>query len=257
MSKFIDKLTQSYRNLSPAIGFRSAAQGSENQPILLIANLTGASDTVIKGLVSSGIDAAVIGGEKVDKAVIQKLIKSTGEIPVGLLLTNADAEKVNEFVNEGVDFVIFNSSTPFSAVNREDVGKILAVNTSMEPGVIRAINALELPVEGVLIEDDGPAVTIERLLVYQFFAGLVDKPLLASASPVITSVELTGLYKAGVNGLILPVGFKGKAVSELKVTIAGLPKLAKKKSSGSALIPRISGGTKMDEDEDEDEDEDI
>ena len=79
---------------------------------------------------------------------------------------------------------------------------------------------------------------------------------MAKASSTITANELNGLHKAGVNGLILPEGFKTKAISELKELIVKLPKVNKKKSSTSALIPKISSGTKVDKDEDDD-DEDI
>jgi len=255
MSKFIDKLTQSYRNLSPAIGFRSAAQDEDNRPILLIASLTGVSDNIIKGVVSSGVDAAVIDGDKLNATNMKTLMKNVGDIPIGLLLANTGTERIDEFINLGGDFIFFSPLVPVDTVNKEGIGKILIINPSMEPGIIRAINALDIPIDSVLIEGDEPTVTIERLLVYQFFASLLDKPLLAMANTTITSNELSGLHKAGVNGLILPKGFKSKAILELKEMIADLPKLAKKKSSGSAIIPKISGERKIDEDEDEDDDE--
>jgi hypothetical protein len=255
MSKFTDKLTRSYRNLSSAIGFISPAQAEENRPILLIANLTNASDSVINSVLGSGVDAAVVEGNKLETADIKILINNSDGIPIGMLSRDTNVEKVNEFIEQGGDFVIFNPLTPIDIVNKEGAGKILSITPSMEPGIIRAINALDLPVDGVLIEGDGPAVTVERLLVFQFLAGLLDKPLMAMANATITSNELNGLFKAGVNGLILPRGFKVKAISELKGLIGNLPKVKKKKSSGNVLVPKIGGEAQVDAD-DEDDDED-
>ncbi len=258
MSKFIDKLTRSYKNLSPAIGFRSAAQDADDRPMLLIADLAGATDSTLKTMAGSGIDAAVIDGDKVDGDGLKPLIDSIGDIPLGLLSEKPDAKKVDEFINLGGDFLIFGPLTPVDVVNKEGIGKILTVTPKMEPGIVRAIAALDLPVDSVLVQGDELVVTVERLLVCQLIAGLVSKPLLTAISTALTPGELSSLYKSGVNGLLLPKGFKAKAVSGLKEKINDLPKVTKRKSSGSALIPRIGGLKQVDaEEEEEDEEEDI
>jgi hypothetical protein len=142
-------------------------------------------------------------------------------------------------------------------VSREDVGKLLKIEPSLDPGLVRAINELPLTVDGVLIAGEESSVTVERLLVCQRFTELLAKPLLVTVALSVTGAEISSLFQAGVNGLVLPEKVPVETFAELKKTIGNLPKAVKRKSKGTALLPQLGGElrAKVEEGEGEGEEE--
>jgi hypothetical protein len=149
--------------------------------------------------------------------------------------------------------VVFGLKTPLEAVNRDGLGRVLKIEPSLEPGLIRAINSLPLEIDGVMITGDEPAITIERLLIYQRFTELLNKPLLVSLNSAITEDELSALFNAGVNGLVLPETLSADVFAKLKKSAAGLSRAARRKTKAAALLPRVSGELETEVEEEEDE----
>lgn len=258
MSKFADKLGRIYRTAAPALGFRKSAEEAELPPLLLVADLNKTGVKKAKSIVDSGIDAAIVSSESIDADSFKELATGTGEIPLGLLVEeNSSQEKIQDLINSGGDFVIFGLQAPLETISKEELGRVLKIEPSLAPGLIRAINELSLSIDAVLIAGDNPTVTIERLLTCQLFAGLVNKPLLINVNSSLTSDELSNLHRAEIKGLILPEGTPLKVFAELKKTISSLPKTPKRKTSISVLLPGI-GATpetkKVEEEEEEEED---
>jgi hypothetical protein len=111
-----------------------------------------------------------------------------------------------------------------------------------------------LEIDGVLVTGDEPAITIERLLIYQRFTELLNKPLLITLSSTITADELSGLFKAGVNGLVLPETLSAEVFASLKKSAGGLSHTAKRKTKAAAILPRVSGELETEAEEEEEED---
>jgi len=250
MSRFSDKLQSVYRGSTPSIGFRRSA-GAENPPLLIIARLSKPTVKEARAMAGADIDAGIISSEGVDVVSLGKLATTMGDIPLGLFLEGANQEEIVEFADSGCDFVVFGLKTPLKAVKKEGIGKILQIEPSLDHGLARAINELDLPVDGVLVTGEEPSLTVERLLVYQRFGELLDRPLLVTLGSSVTSGELSSLYEAGVNGVVLPEGLPTEALTELRKTIDSLPKRVKRKAKGAAVLPQVAGELETEEEEEE------
>jgi len=253
MSKFAEKIQRIYRGIAPAMGFRRSAE-EESAPLLMVASLSKASAGDAGGLAAAGIDAGILGFKGLSAKSFAQLAEAVGYIPLGISLESTEKDAVAKSIDIGCDFVVFGLKTPLEAVNKEGLGRILKIESSLEPGLVRAINGLPLSIDAVLVAGDEPAITVERLLIYQRFAELLDKPLLATLTSMITVDELGGLFEAGVNGLVLPEGLSADAVTELKKSAAGLSRTAKRKTRTAAILPRLGGDTDTRVEEEEEED---
>lgn len=260
MSKFVNKLNQVYKTSAPSLGFRKSTTEIELPPLMLIADLTRAGIKKTKSIAESGIDAAIVSSEGIDTASFKDLVKITDDIPLGLLLKEDNSpEKIQEMIDAGCDFVVFGLKSPLEIINKEALGKVLEIEPSLTPGLLRAINELSLPIDAALIAGDSSTVTIERLLNCQLFASLLSKPILAYVNSSLTSADLNGLHSTGVKGIILPEGTPLKVFAELKKTISNLPKTLKRKTGTGVLLPGINAQpeTRVEKVEEEEEEEDI
>jgi hypothetical protein len=252
MSKFAEKLQRVYRGTVTSIGFRKSTE-VELLPLLVVANLTKASAAEAKAI----IDAAIVSGAGLGSKSFGQLSKAMDDVPLGLFLADAEKEDISQSVDLGGDFLVFGLKTPLEVVSREDVGKLLKIEPSLEPSLVRAINELPLTVDGVLIAGEESSVTVERLLICQRFSELLAKPLLVTVALSVTGAEISSLFQAGVNGLVLPEKVPAETFAELKKTIGSLPKAVKRKSKGTALLPQLGGElrAKVEEGEGEGEEE--
>jgi hypothetical protein len=253
MSKFAEKLERIYRGTAPSIGFRKSTE-AETSPLLFIANLTKTSAADANTLAMAGIDAVIVGGKGISAKSYGEMTKALGDVPLGFFLESTEKETIAKSIDLGCDFVVFGLKTPLEAVNKDGLGRVLRIEPSLEPGLVRAVNALPLQIDCVLITGDEPAITIERLLTYQRFTELLNKPLLVSLSAMITADELGGLFKVGINGLVLPEPVSVEAFAGLKTAAAGLSRTAKRKIGAAAILPRVSGELETEVEEEEEED---
>jgi hypothetical protein len=253
MSKFAENLERVYRGTAPSLGFRKSAE-AETSPLLFVANLTKTSAADANTLAAAGIDAGIVGGKGISAKSCGELTKALGDVPLGFFLESTEKEAIAKSIDLGCDFVVFGLKTPLEAVNREGLGRVLRIEPSLEPGLVRAVNALPIRIDGVLITVDEPAITIERLLIYQRFTELLNKPLLVSLSAMITADELSTLFNAGINGLVLPEAVSAEAFAGLKTTTAGLSRISKRKAGMAAILPQVSGELETEVEEEEEED---
>ena len=221
MSKFAEKLQRIYRGSASTMGFRRSNE-VDLPPMLIVANLTKVSVTDAKAIAGSGIDAGLVSSEELNAKGFGQLTKALGDAPLGLFLESAENEVVAKSMDIGFDFVVFGLKTPFEALNKQGLGKVLKIEPTLDQGLVRSINRLPLMVDGVLIADEETVITIERLLIYQRFAELLDKPLLVTVGSSVTSGELSSLCEAGVGGLVLPDDFAAEAFAGLKKIIGSL-----------------------------------
>ena len=251
MSKFTDKLQRIYRDTAPSMGFRRSAPEAGDSPLLIIANLAKAGVREAEVIAGSGIDAGIVSGESLDARSFERLVAAMGDVPLGLFLEEANQGEIDKLVDLGCDFVVFGLKMPLTAVKKEGIGKILKIEPSLDHGLARVINELQLPVDGVLITGEESSITIERLLICQRFVELLDRPLLVTLGSSATSDELGSLCEAGVSGLVLPEGLPAEAFAEMRKTVGSLPQIAKRRAKGAALLPQLRSEleTEMEEDE--------
>jgi hypothetical protein len=183
------------------------------------------------------------------------LAKAIDEVPLGLLLASVEKEEIAQSVGLGSDFVVFGLKTPLGVVSKEEMGKLLRIEPSLDPGLVRAINELPLTVDGVLVTGEETSVTVERLLICQRFSELLARPLLVTVDLSVTGAEISSLLQAGVNGLVFPEKVTAETFAELKKTIGSLPKVAKRKAKGTALLPQLGGDLRAKAEAGEEEEE--
>jgi hypothetical protein len=253
MSKFIDELGRSYRSVAPSMGFRKDTDVSKKPPLLLIADLTAKTVKDIKAIIEVGVDAVLARGAGLKPDAMQKLLKNAGEVPAGLVIDDDNWSNYVEFLQSGCDFVICDSEVPVSVITGDELGRILRIEPSLAPGMIRAINELSLSIDSVLVDSEDTPITIERLLVSQYISGIIGKPLMVKVGTQLTAVELQGLYEAGVRGLLLPREISVKTLSEFKQLIDNMPRTVRKKQQGNVILPQMKRDAEIEMEEEEDD----
>jgi len=161
----------------------------------------------------------------------------------------------------GCDFVVFPAAnTSLAILQNKEVGKILEVEASFSEGLLRTVN--ELPVDAVLFTSEQEKehfLTWHHLMLFQYFANLLTKPLLVSIPSKVTDSELQALWGAGVVGVVVEVGVGQPAggLTELRRTIDNLTfPSQRKRRKEEALLPYISEeASRVTEEEEEEEEE--
>ena len=246
MSQFIDKLNQVSRVMPQTMGFRTAQPAPEKPKILLIASLAGDSADGLADYVV-GADAGLLRIPKLSSGAkaIKEISQAAPDIPWGGWLRDINKAGIKQMAKADCDFLVFPAAnTPLALLqNDEEVGKILEVEASLNEGLLRTVN--ELPIDAVLIagsQEGEHFLTWHHLMLFQHFADLLTKPLLASTPPDVTANELQALWKAGVDGVVIEVAV-GQPVDRLKELRQAIDKLAfpsqRKQGKTKALLPRI------------------
>ena len=245
MSRFIDKLSQVSQGMSQSMGFRRTQPASEKPKILLIASLIGTS---VGGLADyvTGADAGLLRIPKLSSGAktLKEMSQAMSDIPWGGWLRNTDQSGIKQMAKAGCDFVVFPAAnTPLALLQNDEIGKILEVESSLSEGLLRAVN--ELSIDAVLIaaEQEGEYfLTWHHLILFQRFADLLTKPLLASIPPNVTANELQTIWGAGVDGVVIEAG-AGQPADRLKKLRQVIDKLAfpsqRKRGKAEALLPHI------------------
>ena len=259
MSRFIDKLNQVSRVMPQPMGFKRTQSAPEKPKILLIAGLTGAS---AGGLADSvvGADAGLLPISELSSGTktIEEMSQAVPDIPWGGWLRNIDKGEIKQMAKAGCDFVVFPAAnTPLALLQNDGIGKILEVESSLSEGLLKAAN--ELPIDAVLIttEQEGEYfLTWHHLMLFQRFAGLLTKHLLASIPSNVTTNELQALWEAGVDGVVIEVSV-GQPADRLKKLRQVIDKLTfpsqRKRRKIEALLPHIGGETSTVTEEEEEE----
>jgi hypothetical protein len=137
----------------------------------------------------------------------------------------------------------------------EKIGKIIQVESSMDDGLLLAVNSL--PADAVLITDaleSSETLTVHQLMIYRHLANFIAKPLIVPVSANISEAELKALQDAEIDGVMVEVEWEN--LKELSKTISKLPPRSKKKrEKGGIILPRVGKDVTplLEEEEEEDE----
>ena len=251
MSKFVDKLQRLSKSSAPSIGFHPAASESKSLAMLLIAELSGGDIKEAKVIADGKADAGLILHQGFIAEKVKQMVKALGDVPLGVLLEGASKEEAGGLVGSGCDFVVFGVKIPAVAMLDEKVGKFLLIEPSLDQGLVRAINGLDI--DGVFINKGKESfITVEHLLICRRFSELLDKPLVITLPSLVTGAELDNLWEAGVDGIVIPPGQPTKALAELRRMIDNLPRGIKRyRGKAGVILPRYGGDVVIEEDEEE------
>jgi hypothetical protein len=234
MSRFIDKLKQLSQAESQPMGFRREKSFSKSR-LMLVAN---AKAGVAAGVLE-GADAVLLEG------AVEKPSEKT-DIPVGIRLGGKAGKP------EGIDFVVFKPEMPVTMVEDEKIGKVIAVEATLEMGLLRSLDSL--PLDALFIIGDGTqaqVITWQYLMLCRRIAILSSKPVLVAVSPQISKNELQLLWEAGVDGVVVASKTAG-SLKKMRSLIDVLTSPSKsKRAKMRAIVTKIGEESSSIEDEEE------
>ncbi len=254
MSKFVDKLQDLSKSSPTPIGFRTSVSEFKRPAMLLIAGLSGTKIDEAKMVADGNANAGLILDEGSSTKIVGQMVKALGDIPLGVVVNGMSQEKIDELTSVGCDFIVFDISMTALILQKEEVGKFLMIEPSLDQGFVRAINSLDI--DGVVISNrnEDPFIAVEHLLVYRRFVEILEKPVLMTLPSLVTKGELTSLWQAGVVGLVSSLRQSGKSLGELEKMISELPgKLKGRRAKADVKLPPYHGSDVADENEEEEE----
>jgi hypothetical protein len=254
MSKFVDKLQSLSKSSTTPIGFHPSVSELKKPAMLLIAGLSGTQVMEAKIVADVNADAGLILDEGPSARIVKQMVEAVGDIPLGVFVKGMSEEKINELASLGGDFLVFDIRIPAAVLRKEEVGKFLMIEPSLDQGFVRAINSLK--VDGVFINgrDGDSFVAVEHLLVCQRFVELLEKPVIMALPSLVTKAELTSLWQAGVDGVVVPPTQSVEALTELKKMIGDLPRGARgRRAKADVKLPQYGGVVAGEEDEEQEE----
>lgn len=253
MSKLVDKLQHLSESSVPSIGFHPAVNESKGSAMLLIVGLSGANVKEARVAADINADAVLILNQSFTTKLIKQMAEAVGDIPLGVFVKGISEKKMNKLMSSGCDFIVFDVKMPAIALQEETIGKFLMVEPSLEPGLLRTINSLD--VNGVFINrGEESFVTVEHLLICQRFCELLSKPLVVTLPSSVTSAELNNLWQIGIDCVVTPSAQSEEALAELRRMIDNLPKEAKRRSGkAGVMLPHYGGDVTIEEEEEEEE----
>jgi len=260
MSRLIDEFLKATQNASQPMGFRTARPTAAAGRITLIADLKmGEAGNPVD--LTEGASAVLLrpGNSRPTLKTIQTMVDNLPDIPWGVYLEDNSDRKTESSIGAGRDFIIFPASVRISNTPQEEkVGRILQVESSMDDGLLRAVN--DLPVDAVLIADtpeESDLLVWHRLMIFLHLARLISKPLIVPAPADIGEEELKALCEAGADGILVEVDTKKTGgLKELRKVIDKLPpRSSRKRDKMEALLPRVGGESHAAAPPDEEEEE--
>jgi len=254
MSKFVDKLQSLSKSSSTPIGFHPSVSALKSPAMLLIAGLSGTQVKEAKTVADVSADAGLILSEGPSVKVVKQMVEAAGDIPLGVFVKGMSEKEINELASLGCDFIVFDIKIPAAILHKEEVGKFLMIEPSLDQGFVRAINSLE--VDGVFINsrDEDSFVAVEHLLVCRRFVELLEKPVIMTLPTLGTKAELTSLWQVGVDGVVAPSTQSVEALAELKKMIGDLPGGVRgRRAKADVKLPHYGGFVTGEEDEEQEE----
>jgi len=244
MSKLIDRLQQLTQSAPQAMGFRTSQAVSPKHRIQLMAYLISADIDHLPDY-ASGADAVLLPITSIGSGseTLQRGQQAIPQTPCGGWLMKPEKEAKARTSQIDTDFIVFPARSTLPAIlENKATGKILEVLPSLDEGLLPAIT--QLPVDAVLIASAEPAansLTWYDLMVFQWFASVLTKPLLAVVPQGVSGAELQALWKAGVIGIVVAVDTAKSAMrfKQLRQEIDQLEFPApQKRNMLTALLPR-------------------
>ena len=260
MSRLIDELNRVSRNAPQPIGFRMARKEPPEPRISLVASVTAGNTAKLADCVE-GADAALLHPAKsmLTATALPKMADALRDIPWGVYLDDIDDKKAEALVKAGCDFTVFTAGSAVTTTpQQEEVGKIIQVESSLDDGILRAVN--NLPVDAILVTDvfEGEGSLLwHQLMIFRHLTSILAKPVIVPASLKTAESELKALWDAGVDGVVVETDTgKPGALKELREVISKLPpRSMTRKFKAGALLPHTGGESRMAAPDEEEEEE--
>jgi len=260
MSKFLDSLEKISVSAPAPLGFGVRREQRPPGMALIVqissdhaSGCAGISDLSPEAVLLSGID---------DLAALKKIAPGLPSIPWGISPVTVTEDSVNGFKEAGCDMLAFGlADTPVSAINSDEMARVLCLDPSADERQLRAINPL--PVDVVLIDvtSQSGTWTLGDLTNITAISSRVNKYILVSISEPPGAKDLKVLRDAGVHGLVVDAGSVSMdSLSKMKSDLQEMPRPQPgRKGRTAAVLPssvfavdRAPAPEEPDEDDDDD-----
>lgn len=254
MSKFVERLRSLSKSTATPIGFHATAAESKRSVMLLVAGLSGAQAKEARMAADVGADAGLVMEKVPDPKTVKQMVRLAGVVPLGVFVKGIGEQTANELARAGCDFLVFGLEAAAAILDKQEIGRFLMMEPSLDLGLVRAVNSLEIDGVFVSLGAGAPFVAVEHLLACRRFVDLLEKPVMMTLPSVVTKVELASLWRLGIDGIVSPFGQSIEALMELKKTVGDLPRGARgRRARVSVMLPHHGGVVDTEEDMEEEE----
>ena len=203
MSRLSERLAR-VRKSSGSIGFGFEAARADARRMLVLPVI----DDVPSGDTAEGIRDRADGivfqhnpgeGEKSFHAIE----KEFPNVPVGLRLAGPDFDE--RALVDGSDFVLCTFDAPLSILSLSSTGVLVEQDAGTEASRLRALS--DLGMEGVVVTSESLALrSLSAAVECRRVRAMTGCPVLVKVLEPLSPAAVTGLWKAGVDGLITDAG---------------------------------------------------
>ena len=259
MSEFLDSLEKISINAPAPLGF--GVRREQRPPgMALVVQISSDHASGCEAISDLSPQAVLLSGIE-DMPGLNKIAPALPSIPWGISAGTVTEESVNGYKEAGCDMLAFGlADTPVSAINSDEIARVLCLDPSTDERELRAINPL--PVDVVLIDvtSQSGTWTLGDLTNITAISSRVNKYILVSISQPPGAKDLEVLRDAGVHGLVVDAGsVSTENLSKLKSDLQDMPRPQPgRKSRNAAVLPSsvfAVDRTPAPEEPDEDDDE--
>jgi len=256
MSKFTDKLRSLSKSSATPLGFQSRSSEAKSAGMLLVGAVMVTDAKEIDLLAGVGADAGLVVSEgDVSSKRAAEMVKAASGLPLGAYARGVSEKKLGSLGKAGWDFLVFDGEAPAAALELEEQGRFLMIEPGLDQGLVRAVNGLEP--DGVFINRTADAsLTVQDLVLYRRFVELLESPVIVVAGSGLAPAAVSGLWRAGVQGIVVPPAQPAELWAELRKAVEGLPRSPKRRRARPGVIlPRQQVEPDMEVEEEEEEEE--
>ena len=242
MSRFIELLEKVGETAPAPLGFAAATGRAAAAPQIVLAARVLAGD-LTDGPEVAAADAAALLVET-EYPLPDAAAEALKDRLWGVRLTPSPSaytvEQVEALVEQGCDFVVFESmDTEAAVLNDDDLGKIVTLDADVDEEVGRAV--ADLPFDAVLFR---PGVgkgrlALSDLVAVQRVRRLAGQPFVVEAPEGLEKADVEAMRNLGVEGLIVDVPPAARA-EKTAAAIRSLRKRPSRRRRSDALVPGAS-----------------
>jgi len=239
MSRFLDKLERIWAGKAQPIGFGPQTAKAKSPAMAIVTRLSPGEPDMAALSGEEGADALLVSIDDLERGAetLSRVSQVAGDIPLGVSVKAVTKDDVEQLIELGCDFLLFNANeVPAAILSETRIGKVMEVDPSLSDSLARTI--ARLPIDAVFFSAEQQPLSVRQLMDYARLASLVGKPSLVALPAALRSEDIEGLWQAGVRGLVLTL--ERQELSQVREMIQALPPTKKRAEKGmDVLLPAV------------------
>ena len=251
MSRFIELLEKVGETAPSPLGFAAATGRDDAAPQMALVARVAADDLASdQGLAEADAAALLVETEfplpDAAAAALKDRVWGVRLVPSPAGYT---VEQVEALVEQGCDFVVFESMDSAAAVlNDEELGRVVVLDADADEETSRAVAGLPFDAVFMGLNATNRPMTLGDLVDIQKVRQRAGQPFLVEAPAGLEPADIEALRNLGVDGLLVSVPPLERA-AETRDAIRSLRKRPSRRQRSNALVP---GASIEDDDHDHD-----